>query len=167
MKENLWLLIVLIVIFILLQVLFFKALDFEDFEFNFEIESAIVNDVKQKVSKSLEPKPVPKKQPISKSKTKEHKAEHIESYRTAKKLINDKQYKKALKPINELLIMYPETPKFWYEKIRALYGLHDCEVMGAMKTYLNLCETSDDCFKGGVEWSKKTYKSLKKSYCKS
>ena len=113
-----WLLIVLIVTFIILLVLFFRALDFDQFEFSFDIETTVVDDIKREVSKSLEQKPTPKKLPASKPqpKKKEIQADQKELYLTVKKLVNDKQYKKALSPLNELLKMDPEVPKYWYEK---------------------------------------------------
>jgi len=78
-----------------------------------------------------------------------------------------KQYKVAILPLERLLEINSEETSYWYEYITALYALHDCEVMGAIQTYIGLCEAQGDCFDAGLKWARKNYVHLKQTYCKA
>ncbi len=78
-----------------------------------------------------------------------------------------KEHKAAILPLERLLEINSEETSYWYEYITALYALRDCEVMGAIKTYIGLCETQGDCFDAGLEWARENHVHLKQTYCKA
>lgn len=79
---------------------------------------------------------------------------------------NLKENKAAILPLERLIEIDSEEPRYWYAYITALYALRDCEVMGAIKTYIDLCEAQGDCFDAGLKWAQQNYQHLKQTYCK-
>lgn len=160
MKKNMGLLIVLIVTFISLVILFFKALDSEQPE---------VADKKPVTHQKKDSAHISEEQSTDFSDellSKEDQNEKVVLFRTAKGYVDSEQYKQAIPPIRRLIELDAEEAAYWYEYIRALHALHDCEIMGAIEKYLSLCPGAEACFDGGVEWSEKNYDYLKNTHCK-
>lgn len=80
--------------------------------------------------------------------------------------IESKQYEKAIQPLDKLIKINPEEPKYWYQYIITLNALHDCKVMNVIETYVGLCDAQGDCFNAGLKWVNETYNFLKGSHCK-
>lgn len=78
-----------------------------------------------------------------------------------------KRYKEAKIPIKRLLELEPENAKYWYKYATILDALLDCDVVPAMDTYVDLCETEDSegCFQKGIDWATKASNTLKRNHC--
>ena len=107
MKQNMWLLIVLIIVFVSLVITFFKALDFESMA-----TIDIGQDISKTITEFITTPTVESTEPVSKPLTTEELLEGLQKNKDKTELFkaasgyNDaKQFKQAIAPIKQLEIV--------------------------------------------------------------